>query len=109
MKIICHNGVSDFECLRNWGINLKDEDLYWDSMLMGHLIDSSLKDYSLKGMAKRELGITYPSYDDIVGKKGLKTPRVTLDKQPLELVAAYNACDTYCTYKLYEKQKKVFL
>lgn len=75
-------------------------------MLISHLIDSSLKDYGLKACAKRELGIVYPSYDDIVGKRGLKAEQVTLDKQPLELVAKYNAMDTYCTYKLYEKQIK---
>jgi DNA polymerase I-like protein with 3'-5' exonuclease and polymerase domains len=103
--IIAHNGVSDFECLRMWGINVRDEQLIWDTMLMGHILDSSKKDYSLKGMADKELGIVYPSYEDIVGKRGLKLERITLDKQPLELVAKYNALDTYCTWKLYEQQK----
>ena len=105
-SLIMHNGVSDIECLRMWGINVRDEQLSWDTMLIGHLLDSSLKSYGLKDMARRELGISYPSYDDIVGKKGLKTPRVTLDKQPIELVSKYNACDTLVTYRLYERQKK---
>jgi len=105
-EIIAHNGVSDIECLRMWGINVLDSQLIWDTMLFGHILDSSLKSYSLKDMAKRELDIHYPSYDEIVGKRGLKAERITLDKQPLELVAAYNSLDTYCTYKLYEKQKK---
>jgi DNA polymerase I-like protein with 3'-5' exonuclease and polymerase domains len=104
LDIIAHNGVSDIECLRIWGIEIEDEQLIWDTMLLGHIIDSSQKDYSLKGMAKRELGIVYPSYDDIVGKRGLKAERITLDKQPLELVAKYNAMDCYVTYKLYERQ-----
>jgi DNA polymerase I-like protein with 3'-5' exonuclease and polymerase domains len=103
---IMHNGVSDMEMLRFWGINVRDSQLVFDTMLIGHLLDSSLKSYGLKDMAKRELNIAYPAYDDIVGKRGLKTPRITLDKQPLELVSHYNAMDTYCTYKLYEKQKK---
>jgi DNA polymerase I-like protein with 3'-5' exonuclease and polymerase domains len=103
--IICHNGVSDFEMLRIWGINVRDEQLVHDTMLISHIIDSSQKDYSLKGMAKRELGIIYPSYDDIVGKRGLKAERITLDQQPVELVAKYNALDVYCTWKLYERQK----
>jgi DNA polymerase I-like protein with 3'-5' exonuclease and polymerase domains len=106
-QIIAHNGVSDLECLRMWGINVRDEQLVWDTMLIGHIIDSSGKDYSLKGMAKRELGISYPSYDDIVGKRGLKAERITLDKQPMELVAKYNAIDTFVTYSIYEKQRKV--
>lgn len=104
--LICHNGISDFECLRMWGINVRDEQLIFDTMLLGHILDSSLKSYSLKDMACRELGIEYPSYDDIVGKRGLKAERITLDKQPLELVAKYNALDTYCTYQLYLKQRK---
>ena len=105
-QLICHNGVSDLECLRMWGINVRDSQLIWDTMLIGHILDSSQKDYSLKGMAKRELNILYPSYDDIVGKRGLKAERITLDKQPMELVAKYNAMDVYCTWKLYERQKK---
>lgn len=106
-EIIAHNGLSDFECLRQWGINVRDEQLVHDTMLVGHVLDSSLKSYGLKDMSKRELGIVYPSYDDIVGRRTTKqtTARLTLDKQPLELVAMYNSCDTYCTYKLYEKQK----
>lgn len=104
--IIAHNGVSDFECLRQWGIQVRDEQLAHDTMLVGHIIDSSLKSYGLKDMAKRELGIIYPSYDDIVGKhtKKQSIERITLDKQPIELVAMYNAIDCFVTYKLYEKQ-----
>ena len=105
-RIVAHNGVSDIECLRTWGANVTYEQLVWDTMLLGHCIDSSLKDYSLKGMAKRELGIVYPSYDEIVGKRGLKAERITLDKQPLELVSLYNSLDVFCTWGLYEKQKK---
>lgn len=105
-RIIAHNGVTDLECLRMWGIKVQDDQLIWDTMLIGHILDSSQKDYSLKGMAKRELAIEYPSYDDIVGKRGLKAERITLDKQPMELVAKYNAIDVYVTYLIYEKQRK---
>lgn len=108
ITILAHNGVSDFDCLRMWGIPVKDEQLFWDTRLIGHIIDSSLKTYGLKDMAKRELGIEYPSYDDIVGKRTAKQSkeRVTLDKQPMKLVAMYNAMDTYSTYKLSERQKE---
>lgn len=106
LSIVAHNGLSDLECLRHWGINVWDEQLIWDTMLIGHILDSSCKSYGLKDMAKRELGIEYPSYDDIVGKRTTKqkTERVTLDKQPLELVALYNAMDCYATEQLYQKQ-----
>lgn len=106
-EFIAHNGLSDFDCLRSWGINIKDSQLVHDTMIMGHILDSSLKSYGLKDMAKRELGIEYPSYDDIVGKRTAKqsSERLTLDKQPVELVALYNAMDTFVTYQLYLKQK----
>lgn len=106
--LIAHNGVGDMDCLRLWGIPAQDSKLVWDTLLIGHVIDSSLKTYGLKDMAKRELGLEYPSYDDIVGKRTAKQkePRVTLDQQPLELVAMYNAMDCYATYKIYELQTK---
>lgn len=105
LKLVAHNWNGDFECLRQWGFEVKDDQLVGDTMLTGHILDSSLKAYGLKDMAKRELGIEYPSYDDIVGKRGLKAERVTLDKQPIELVVHYNAMDVYSTAKLYERQR----
>lgn len=106
-SIIAHNGISDMECLRSWGIPVSDTQLIHDTMLVGHVLDSSLKSYGLKDMAKRELGIEYPDYDMIVGKKTKKQSvlRVTLDQQPIDLVSMYNACDCWATYQLYLKQK----
>lgn len=104
-EIIAHNGISDLELLRTWGIPVKNEQLVWDTFLMGHILDSSLKTYGLKDMAKRELGIEYPDYSDIVGKKTAKE-RKTLDLWPVDVVAMYNACDTFSTWKLAERQKE---
>lgn len=107
--LIGHNIISDMELLKYWDCNVSDTQIMWDTMLIGHLLDSSLKDYSLKGMAKRELGIEYPTYDEIVGKRTTKqkNPRVTLDQQPLEIVSLYNAMDVFATAKLYEKQERL--
>lgn len=118
LSMVAHNGKGDFEQLRVWGIPVLESQLIWDSMLTGHIIDSSLGSYGLKDMAKRELNIVYPGYDEIVGKhkgKSTKAPkcpqnesgccgRVTLDKQPVRLTALYNAFDCFVTFKLYEKQ-----
>lgn len=107
-KLIGHNLISDIEMLRFWGIAVEDSQIHWDTMLIGHILDSSKKDYSLKGMAERELGIIYPTYDEIVGKKTAKqkNERITLDRQPLDIVSLYNAMDVFATFKLYERQKK---
>lgn len=106
IQIIAHNGKGDMDCLRTWGIDVQDEQLIWDTELIGHIIDSSHKGYGLKSMAKRDLAIEYLSYDDIVGKKTAKERR-TLDKWPVKLVSMYNAFDTYCTWKLYKQQNEI--
>lgn len=113
-NLLAHNGVGDFESLRTWGIPVSDTQLVHDTMLFGHIQDSSLKAYGLKDMAKRELGIEYPSYDSLVGKHKKPCPqtergccnRKTLDKWPVEDVANYNALDCYVTYQIYLRQAK---
>ncbi len=106
LALVAHNGVSDIDMLQQWGWKVKYDNLVHDTMLFGHIIDSSLKSYGLKDMAKRDLSIEYPSYDDIVGKRTLKQSkeRITLDKQPPRLVQLYNCMDCYATGKLREYQ-----
>lgn len=105
LAIIAHNGKTDIECLQQWGCNVKQEQLVWDTELIAHIIDSSRKGYGLKKLAESDLCIVYPSYDDIVGKKSAKIRR-TLEKWPVSIVSLYNALDVYCTMKLYEQQVK---
>jgi DNA polymerase I-like protein with 3'-5' exonuclease and polymerase domains len=108
VSIIAHNGRSDWDCLKQWGINVRDEQLYHDTELMGHILDSSRHGFGLKTLAEADLGVVYPSYDDVVGRRTLKQvkERKTLDKQPQELVALYNAMDVFATYQLYLSQQK---
>lgn len=107
VSITAHNGVSDLDILRYWGFQVNDAQLYHDTMLIGHILDSSLKAYGLKDMAHRELGVEYPSYDEIVGRRTAKQSkeRLTLDKQPARLVQLYNALDCYVTAKIAERQR----
>jgi len=106
LSLVCHNGVSDFDCLRSWGLDVKEEQLIWDTALFAHIGDSSRKSYGLKPLSSEILQITYPSYDDIVGKRTKKQTkeRKTLDKWPVELVAMYCSMDCYATWKLYKQQ-----
>ncbi len=103
LAIVAHNGVSDLDCLRQWGCNVKNEQLVWDTELMAHIIDSSRKGYGLKKLAEADAGIVYPSYEDIVGRRTSKTRR-TLDCWPVEIVSKYNALDCYATFRLYDYQ-----
>lgn len=98
-RLAMHNGQGDMECLRSWGIPVQDSDLVWDTQLAFHIQDSSLPGFGLKSLAKTKLGIEYPAYEDLVGKKTAKV-RKTLDQWPAEVVAKYNALDCYCTYRL---------
>jgi DNA polymerase I len=108
LSLICHNGRTDIDALRSWGIGVRDNQLIWDTGILAHILDSSRRSYGLKSLALSDICISYPSYDDIVGKRTKKQSkeRKTLDKWPVELVSAYNAMDVYCTYKLYEHQYK---
>lgn len=102
-RFIAHNGVSDITKLQKWGFKIDESWLIWDTMLMSHILDSSRRKYGLKTLANADLDIDYPSYELLTGNKR-GADHITLRELPLELVAEYNACDTYSTYKLYEKQ-----
>lgn len=120
LSLIGHNLISDLETLRFWGFKVADTQIVHDTMLIGHVLDSSLKAYGLKDMSKRHLNIEYPEYDEIVGphrRKSKTRPacprtasdccgRITLDKQPPKLVQLYNCFDCFVPYKLYELQTK---
>lgn len=104
-KFVAHNGISDVRKLQKWGFKIDESWLLWDTQLMAHMLDSSRRQYGLKNLVKLDLGITYPTYEDLCGKKSSKHHR-TLDQLPLELVSEYNSMDCYSTYKLYEQQAK---
>ena len=106
-SLIGHNFKTDLELLQQWGLDVSKYNLFWDTQLYHHILDSAYPEYGLKYLADKFCNISYPSYDDIVGKKTLKQsqPRITLDKQPKDLVILYNACDILATKKLYEYQK----
>lgn len=102
-KFVAHNGASDIAKLKKWGFKVDDSFLVWDTFLMAHVIDSSRRDYSLENLSKLDLGISQPKYEDITGSKK-SASHVTLDKLPVELVAEYNALQTFTTFKLYKHQ-----
>lgn len=103
---IGHNGRTDVEKLRSWGYPIDESWLIWDTQIMAHLLDSSRRMYSLKPLSKEDLGIEYPSYEDLTGIKTSKD-HITLAQLPVELVSHYNAMDCFATWKLYEKQRSL--
>lgn len=97
--LIAHMGRTDIFKLRKAGLNIRYDQLIYDTCLAAHLLNPTLSKYGLKDLVKDE-GIEYPKYEEIVGKG---PDKVTLDKLPLELVANYNAMDVYATKLLYQK------
>lgn len=92
-----HNVKYDFHQLRSWGINISAKQLENDTQLMAYTLDSSNRKNGLKDLSQELLGITYPTYKELVGTGKNKK---TLDKHEVEEVANYCGMDVYCTYKL---------
>ena len=92
-----HNVKYDAKQLTKWGIPINPCRLRDDTILMSYVVNSTKESHSLKSLGK-ELGYVWPTYSELVGK-GRK--KVTLDKQPVDLVAEYCAMDVLVTYKLF--------
>lgn len=110
LKFIGHNIKADVKWMRSWGLDIKPEQLYYDTMLASYVMDPTKERHGLKTLARELLNISYPDYKDIVGKGRNRT---TLDKQPTDITANYCGLDVLSTFRLFrffteklnEKQK----
>lgn len=102
-RFVAHNGKYDLHQLRKWSVNVRAEQLVFDTMLASYVIDSTKESHGLKELAKSLLGITYPSYKELTGKG--RGHRTLLDI-PVDVVSAYNALDCICTYRLWQLFEK---
>ncbi len=97
-KFVAHAGRTDLHKLKKWGVNVRPEQLVFDTMQAAHTIDSTRRAYGLKDLAREMLGISYPEYKDLTrAPRGVKKSLADL---PTELVANYNAMDCISTYRL---------
>lgn len=87
--------------LRKYGFSMANA--YFDTKIGYYVYDSTRKNYGLKDLVKDMFKEEYPTYKEIVGS-GKK--KLTLDKQPQELVASYNAADVFWTHRLYQWLQK---
>jgi DNA polymerase-1 len=102
VNLVGHNLKFDARCAVKYGVSLMSERLKDDTILMSYVCDTTKPSHSLKALGK-EMGYDWPEYRQIVGS-GKK--KVTLDKQPVDLVANYCGMDVLVTYKLYEHFSK---
>ena len=98
-KFIAHAGRTDLHKMKKWGINVRPEQLVFDTIQAAHTIDSTRRAYGLKDLAEEILGISYPDYKTLTGTGRNKT---TLAALPTNLVANYNGMDVLSTWGLKE-------
>ena len=92
-----HNVKFDLKVLMGHGFDGGIPRVVDDTMILAYSVSSVLPSFGLKDLAKQFCGLVWPSYKDIVGK-GRK--KLTLDKQPEDLVMNYCAMDVLASYKL---------
>jgi DNA polymerase-1 len=99
MLLIGHNLKFDLKMLKKWGVEVSSGSLHYDTALASYVVSSTRESHSLKDLAKDLLGLSWPTYKEMVGKGAKK---VTLDKQEIGRVAAYCGMDTLATFRLYQ-------
>lgn len=104
-QIVGYNVKSDLNWIRLMGLAVPSANIHSDPMIMSYVKNSNREKQGLKDVAKEELGWSWPSYKDMVGKGKAK---VTLDKHPIEEVAEYCGMDALATWRLYEKFSQTF-
>jgi DNA polymerase-1 len=100
-RFIGHNVKADLHWLNQWGCKISSVDIAGDTMIKEYCRDTTQSSYGLKDLAKKHLGWEWTKYKDLVGK-GKK--KVTLDKQPVEVVARYCGTDCAATAELSKRR-----
>ena len=97
ISLIGHNLKFDARQLYNWGIKIDPSHLIHDTMLKSYVCNSTKESHGLKELAKEYLNMEWPTYREMVGEGRNK---ITLDKQDVDVVAAYCGDDCVATYRL---------
>ncbi len=98
--LIGHSVKFDAHILRKAGVAIEPSNLFRDTLLISHIRYGGERGHGLKALAKAELNWTWPAYKDIVG---VGKKKLTLDKQPVDLVANYCGMDVLATFVLHQK------
>lgn len=69
IKIIAHNMKFDARMLQKWGINVKSENFYFDTMLASYSVDGGAETHALKPLAQKHLGYKWPTYDEMTKER----------------------------------------
>ncbi len=103
VSLIAHNAKGDMRWLKGWGVNVSSAQMWFDTALASYVVNATRDSHSLKVLAKDLLGLEWTTYKQMVHPDPEHpTKKVTLDKQPVEKVAAYCVADSIATFGLYE-------
>lgn len=97
--LIGHNVKFDLKLLIKWGVDVKPDQLIFDTCLASYVINTTKESHHLKDLGKEILNMTWPTYKEMVG---IGRKKETLDKQEVGRVAAYCGMDCLATFKLYQ-------
>lgn len=100
-RFVGHNVKADLHWLNQWGCTIGSDQIIGDTMIAEYCRDTTGGSYGLKDLAKKHLGWEWTKYKDLVGR-GKK--KVTLDKQPVDVVAAYCGTDCAATAELSKRR-----
>lgn len=106
-KMVGHHADFDMHRAREIEYEIPLENIIFDTKLDEYVHDNTSVHKDLKDLAETYFHRVRPHYRDITQPGGKKTRITSMDKQPLELAAAYCAMDCIDTYDLYERAKKV--
>lgn len=100
--LVGHGARFDMDMVQKWGIDTPISHLKFDTKIASYVLNSTLPSHSLKDLGKHYLKWTWPTYKQMVHPDA-EHPRtkVTLNHQPVEVVARYCGMDALATWYLY--------
>lgn len=102
---LCVDGIhAELKVLNHLYGGFKAEQIQYDVKIMGYVFDSAAKDWSLKGMAKRYLGVERPTYSQLKKEYKFKS----IKELPQEVLIDYNGADCVDTFNLWNYFRKHF-
>ena len=102
---LIHDGIhAELPVLNRLFGGFRVEQIVADTKVLGYTFDSTLRDWGLKSLAKRYLGLEWSSYKEL--KKQYKFKSIgELDK---DVLVQYNGMDCIATWRLWEFYRKNF-
>ncbi len=102
---ICTDGIhAELQVLNKLYGGFSAKQIQYDVKLMGYVYDSAAKDWGLKSLAKRYLGVERPTYSQLKKEYKFKS----IKELPQEVLIDYNGADCIDAFNLLQYFRKHF-